>query len=64
VVHTEESELAQASILRRVFEQGVIEALEKADLEWRFGDFRALPGAALIPHTIAKLDQLLQELGV
>ena len=61
---TEESELAQASILRRVFEEGAIDALEKAGLEWRFGDFRVLPGAALIPHTIAKLDQLLQELGV
>jgi hypothetical protein len=54
----------QASILRRVFEQRVIEALEKAGLQWRFGDFRALPGAELIPHTIAKLDHLLQELGV
>jgi hypothetical protein len=63
-VRTEESELAQASILRRVFEQGVIEALEKAGVEWRFGDLRALPGAELVPHTIAKLDQLLQELGV
>jgi len=63
-VRTEDSELAQASILRRVFEQGVIEAQEKAGLQWRFGDFRALPGAELIPHTIAKLDHLLQELGV
>ncbi len=63
-VRTEESELAQASMLRRVFEQGVIEGLEKAGLAWRFGNFHALPGAALIPHTIAKLDQLLQELGV
>ena len=63
-VRTEDSELAQASILRRVFEQGVIEAQEKAGLQWRFGDFRALPGAELIPHTIAKLDRLLQELGV
>lgn len=63
-VRTEESGLAQASILRRVFEAGAIEALEKAGLEWRFGDFQALPGAALIPHTISKLDQLLQELGV
>ena len=63
-VRTEKSELAQASILRRVFEQGVIEALEKAGLEWRFGDFRALPGVELIPHTTSKLDQLLQELGV
>ena len=61
---TEESELAQASIVRRVFEQGVVEALEKAGLEWRFGDFRALRGAALIPHTLAKLDQMLLELGV
>ncbi len=29
-----------------------------------FGDFRTLTGAVLIPHAIAKLDQLLQELGV
>ena len=63
-VRTEESELGQASILRRVFEAGSIEALEKAGLGWRFGDFRDLPGAALIPHTTSKLDQLLQELGV
>ena len=63
-VRTEESELAQASALRRVFEQGVLEEVEKAGLEWRFGDFRSLPGAELIPHTISKLDQLLQELGV
>ncbi len=63
-VRTEESKLAQASILRRVFEDGCIGALEKVGLEWRFGDFRALPGAALVPHTISKLDQLLQELGV
>lgn len=63
-VRTEEGELAQASVLRRVFEEGVIGTLEKTGLEWRFGDFQALPGAELIPQTIARLDQLLQELGV
>jgi hypothetical protein len=61
---TEESELAQASMLRRVFEQGVLEELEKTGLAWRFGDFRCLPGSELIPHTISRVDQLLQELGV
>jgi len=63
-VRTEESKLAQASILRRIFEGGCVGALEKAGLEWRFGDLRSLAGAALVPHTISKLDQLLQELGV
>jgi len=63
-VRTEESELAQASMLRRVFEQGVIEVLEKAGLEWSFGDFRARTGAELVPYAISKLELLLQGLGL
>jgi DNA-binding transcriptional ArsR family regulator len=64
VARSENTDLAQASALRRVLEEGVVDALEKTGLDWKFGELRAVPGGALLAHVFEKMDQLLRELGV
>lgn len=64
VVRAEESERAQASAIRRVLEDGAVNALEKSGLDWQFGKLIEHPGAALLPHFIGRMDSLLQELSV
>ena len=63
-VKSEDSELAQASALRRVLEDGAVDAMEKAGLNWRFGNLSEHPAVALLPHFMDRMDLLLKELGV
>ncbi|MFT5123855.1 MAG: hypothetical protein ACI97B_002490 [Verrucomicrobiales bacterium] len=58
-IDTNEPDIAQASALRRVLEDGVIESLEKAGIYWRFGPLEAYPGEALIPQFVARMDAFL-----
>lgn len=58
----QESELAQASALRRVLLESVVEPIEAHIPDVVFGDVRAYSGEALIPHFIQAVSRLLDAL--
>jgi len=50
----------QASALRRLLTDGVIDHLERGRPGFAFGDIKALPGEALTPFFIDRLSSLLE----
>lgn len=56
----DETEFVQASALRRLLTDGVIDQLERGRSGYAFGEINAHPGAALTPFFISRLRSLLE----